>query len=83
MVPEYVIVTLQSESGTFWGDYRLPTGVPIGTLYPLLTQALEDRLENGTVTGLSAGGYILADTRTLADHAIWDGSILTVREVAE
>ncbi|MBE6974260.1 MAG: hypothetical protein E7436_02050 [Ruminococcaceae bacterium] len=82
MVPEYVIVTLQSENGAFLGDYRLPTGVPIGTLYPLLTQALETQLENGTVAGLSAGGYSLSETQTLADHAIWDGSILTVREVA-
>lgn len=80
MVPEFVIVTLQAPNGEFYGDYRLPTDVPVEKLIPLLQEALRLKLRAGARPMLYLQGYPVEATGTLADHGIWDGSILTVRE---
>ena len=82
MVPEYVTVTLRSEYGAALGDYRLPTDVPVQKLYPLLAQALRMELKGGTIDALYYQGCPIVESRTLADHGIWDGSILMLKESA-
>lgn len=82
MIPEYVTVTLQSERGASFGDYRMPADVPVQRLYPLLAQALRMELKGAEVCGLCCRGCALAESRTLADYGIWDGSILTIKEAS-
>lgn len=79
MIPDYVIVTIQTEAGTFLGDFQLPTAVSIGKIGAVLGEHLSE-CSGWTETELCWRGFPLETDRTLADHGIWDGSIITVRE---
>lgn len=87
MVPEYVIVTLQTESGIDLGDFQLPTAVSTEKIGALLLDGLRkqfyQQLGNWKKLELCRQGFPLENKKTLADHGIWDGSILTVREGAK
>lgn len=84
MVPDYVIVTVQTESGTFLGDFQLPTAVPVGKIAALLREGLRKQLYGQIGSWekmeLCWRGFPLVKEKTLADHGIWDGNIITVRE---
>ncbi len=81
---EHVLITVCTMDGTVCGDYRLPSGVAVGKLLPLLRDVLAQ--QSPAVCGpwtkiqLCASGYPLNEEKTLADHGIWDGRILVVQE---
>lgn len=84
MAPEQVIVTIQTESGSFSGDYELPANIPAGRLSKLLLEALVQRSPQqfGHWKGLElvCGGSVLSEKETLTSRSIWDGSVVNIRE---
>ena len=83
MVPEYVIVTLQTHSGSFLDDFRVPSKITVEKLILLLKQALQEKMDTSVSLQLCLQGYLLSEENTLADYGIWDGSILTVKEAEQ
>ena len=81
---EHVLITVCIADGAVCADYRLPAGVAVGKLLPLLRDILAQQYP--TVCGswtrlrLYASGYPLNEEKTLADHGIWDGRILEAQE---
>lgn len=84
MIPEEVIVTIQTDSGSFAADFSLPTAISMEKFTGLLLEALKKRdvRQFGSWKGLKLyrKGFLLRESKTLADYCVWDGSILTVRE---
>ena len=84
MVPNQVIVTLQTDSGSFCGDYELPARMKTEKLGRQLLEVLKQQYVNrfGNWENLQFvwNGSKLNDTDTLSEQGIWDGSILTIRE---
>lgn len=84
MMPDSVIVTLRTASGSFEADYELPANVPVERLAQLLLEGLAEQAPKrfGGWKGLRLHfeGRPLADGDTLSAQGIWDGSILTMEE---
>ena len=88
MIPDRVIVTIQSADGKFHGDYELPANVPvkmfkeqlISGLAKQAPQVFEPCLELGAGIFVEEGGRLLRipDEDTLASHGVWDGSFVSV-----
>lgn len=85
MSPDYVIVTLRTQSGSFEADYELPAKIPVERFSGLLLKSLAQKIPKqfGTWKGisLSCGENTLCGSDTLESSLIWDGQILTIREV--
>lgn len=85
MAPDYVIVTLRTQSGSFEADYELPAKLPVECFIGLLLKSLAQRapMQFGLWKGvsLSCGDRILSGGDTLEGCLIWDGQILIIREV--
>ena len=88
MIPDRVIVTIQSADGKFHGDYELPANVPvkmfkeqlISGLALLAPQAFEPcrRLWAGLFVKEQGRLERIPDEDTLAAHGVWDGSFVSV-----
>ena len=88
MIPDRVIVTIQSADGKFHGDYELPANVPvkmfkeqlISGLALLAPQAFEPCRILGAVLFVKEQGKLerIPDEDTLAAHGVWDGSFVSV-----
>ena len=88
MIPDRVIVTIQSADGTCRGDYELPAGVAVKQFKSQLISGLARQnpqvfgpcLESGAGLFVEEEGQLLRipDEDTLAAHGIWDGSFVSV-----
>ena len=88
MIPDRVIVTIQSADGKFHGDYELPANVPvkmfkeqlISGLALLAPQAFETCRIMGAGLFVKEQGKLerIPDEDTLAAHGVWDGSFVSV-----
>lgn len=88
MIPDRVIVTIQSADGKFHGDYELPANVPvkmfkeqlISGLALLAPQAIEPCRRLGAGLFVKEQGRLerIPDEDTLAAHGVWDGSFVSV-----
>ncbi len=88
MIPDRVIVTIQSADGKFHGDYELPANVPvkmfkeqlISGLALLAPQAFEPCRRLGAGLFVKEQGKLerIPDEDTLAAHGVWDGSFVSV-----
>src|SRR5699024_1215602 len=88
MIPDRVIVTIQSADGKFHGDYELPANVPvkmfkeqlISGLALLAPQAFEPCRILGAGLFVKEQGKLerIPDEDTLAAHGVWDGSFVSV-----
>lgn len=91
MVPEKVIVTIETASGQFLGDYELPAAVPVKVFKPLLLDALKqcapeqfrgfEPNQMGLFLCEEDRAERIAEWGTLADCGAWDGSRLMLRPV--
>jgi len=72
-----VIVTVKGERGEY--DLELPADKPISALVPELEDAINTLGESysGKIN-LRVGNTVLQDNKTLDQHFVWDGSIITI-----
>ena len=81
MTPDRTIVTLEGPAG-FKEDFELPLTLPLGRwkdqLLELLRQTDARMFDGWNDVRLKIGDMTLQSHDTLAEYAVWDGSILKV-----
>lgn len=79
---EYAIVTVRTEEGDWEADMELPAKMKLKNVALKVLETIKaldaDRFESFHRLQFRYGNRILHEETTLADHQIWDGSILVI-----
>ena len=83
--PETFICTITNDERSFSQDMELPSGMPVSELcrqiLMILRELYEDIFSGWRSCCLESGGRLLNGEDTLAGAGVFDGSLISVREV--